>query len=117
MLLALLTLSACSRSTLALAQPSLPEPDPSASVDPAHGQVLRVIVKFRQSVSYRDAAFLQDMAQQINARITYLSSVSSDTHVYRLEFQPGLNHADILRRLSGLPAVLWVEADAHAQPF
>lgn len=87
-----------------------------ASGDPAYSQVLRVIVKFRQVVPYRDAAFLQNMAQHIDARIAYISSVSTDTHVYQIEFQPGQSHADILRRLSGIPAVLWVDADAVARP-
>lgn len=85
-------------------------------MDPAYGQVLRVIVKFRQVVPYRDAAFLQAMARQIGARIAYISSVSIDTHVYQIEFQPGQSHADILGRLSGIPAVLWVQADAVARP-
>lgn len=85
-------------------------------MDPAYGQVLRVIVKFRQAVPYRDAAFLQDMARHINARIAYISSVSIDTHVYQIELQPGQSHADILGRLSGIPDVLWVQADAVARP-
>lgn len=85
-------------------------------MNPASGQPLRVIVKFRQAVPYRDAAFLQDIAQQIHARITYISSVSLDTHVYQIEPQPGQSQADLLRRLSDLPSVLRVEADAVAQP-
>ncbi len=82
-----------------------------------YGQALRVIVKFRQTVPYRDEIFLQDIAQKIHARITYISSVSLDTHVYQIKSQPGQSHADILRSLSGIPVVLHVEADALAQPF
>lgn len=85
-------------------------------MNPAYGQALRVIVKFRQTVPYRDAAFLQDIAQQIHARVAYISSVSLDTHVYQVEPQLGQSHADILRSLSGIPSVLHVEADALAQP-
>lgn len=85
-------------------------------MDPAYGQVLRVIVKFRQAVPYRDAAFLQAMARHIDARIAYISSVSIDTHVYQIELQPGQSHADILRRLSGIPDALWVQEDAVARP-
>lgn len=85
-------------------------------MNPASGQALRVIVKFRQTVPYRDAAFLQGIAQQIHARITYISSVSLDTHVYLIEPQPGQSQAELLRRLSDLPSVLRVEADAVAQP-
>ncbi|MGH6637402.1 MAG: hypothetical protein ACREXN_07295 [Polaromonas sp.] len=85
-------------------------------MNPAPGQALRVIVKFRQAVPYRDAAFLQDIALHIRARIAYISSVSLDTHVYRIELQPGQSQADVLRRLSDLPSVLQVEADAIAQP-
>ena len=114
--MAVLTLSACSLSTLAPATPSIQGRHPPASMDPAYGQVLRVIVKFRQAVPYRDAAFLQDIARQIGARIAYISSVSIDTHVYQIELQPGQSHADILGRLSGIPDVLWVQADAVARP-
>lgn len=85
-------------------------------MNPPHGQALRVIVKFKQTVPYRDAAFLRDMAQQIHARIAYLSSVSPDTHVYQVEPQPGQSPADILRSLSAVSSVLRVEADALAQP-
>ena len=85
-------------------------------MNPAYGQALRVIVKFRQTVPYRDAAFLQGIARQIRARITYISSVSPDTHVYQVEPRPGQSHADILQSLSGIPSVLRVEADAMARP-
>ena len=77
---------------------------------------MRVIVKFRQPEPYRDAAFLQDIAQRIHARIVYLSSVSLDTHVYQIEPQPGQSPADVLQNLGVIPSVLWVEADAMAQP-
>ena len=82
----------------------------------AYGQGLRVIVNFRQPVPYRDAAFLQGIGQQIRARVTYLSSVSADTHVYQIEPQPGLSQADVLRNLSAIPSVRRIEADAVARP-
>ena len=85
-------------------------------MNPSYGQAVRVIVKFRQEVPYRDAAFLQDMARQTRARITYLSSVSLDTHVYQVEPRLGQSQADLLRSLSGISSVLRVEADAVARP-
>ena len=85
-------------------------------MNPSYGQAVRVIVKFRREVPYRDAAFLQDIARQTRARITYLSSVSLDTHVYQVEPQAGQSQADVLRRLSGISSVLRVEADAVARP-
>ena len=65
---------------------------------------------------YRDAAFLQDIAQRIHGRIAYISSISLDTHVYQVEPQPGQRQADVLRSLSALPSVQRVEADTLAQP-
>ncbi len=89
---------------------------PLRSVDSGIGKPMRVIVKFRQTVPYRDAAFLQDIAQHIHGRIAYISSVSLDTHVYQVEPQPGQSQADILQSLAAIPSVLRVEADAMAQP-
>lgn len=85
-------------------------------MNPSYGQAVRVIVKFRREVPYRDAAFLQDIARQTRARITYLSSVSLDTHVYQVEPRLGQSQADLLRSLSGISSVLRVEADAVARP-
>jgi hypothetical protein len=89
---------------------------PPTSAQQAYAQALRVVVKFRQAVPYRDAVFLQDMAQHIRARIAYIGSVAPDTHVYQIEPQPGQSHADVLRRLENLPSVLRAEADAVAKP-
>ena len=85
-------------------------------MNPSYGQAVRVIVKFRQEVPYRDAGFLEDIARQTRARITYLNSVSLDTHAYQVEPQAGQSRADVLRRLSGISSVLRVETDAVARP-
>ena len=77
----------------------------------------RVIVRFRRDVPYRDATFLQDITLQIQARITYVSSVSGDTHVYLLESLPGSKQADALRRLANLSIILSVELDQLATHF
>lgn len=114
--LASLALPACSPSTLAPADPSMQGNPPPTSAKPAAAQALRVIMKFRQTVPYRDEAFLQDISQKIHARIMFISSIAPDTHVYQIEPQPGQSHADILQRLAGLPYVLRVEADAVARP-
>ncbi|GEM_PF-4839178 len=115
--LAFLTLpAACSSTTTAPAIPSMQGSPPPTSAKPPYAQTLRVIVKFRRTMPFLDAAFLQDMAQQIHARITYISSVAPDTQVYQIEPEPGQSRADILQRLANLPSVLWVEPDAVAKP-
>lgn len=111
-----LAICACSSSAVVAANPAEQNSHAPTVKNSAHGQALRVIVKFKQTVPYRDAAFLQGIAQQIRARITYISSVSPDTHVYQVESQPGQSRADILQSLSGVPSVLRVEADAMARP-
>ncbi|MHB1248146.1 MAG: hypothetical protein ACYCZL_01855 [Polaromonas sp.] len=115
-LLTTLALSACGPSALAPATPLTQHGTAPPSVSPVHDQSLRVIVKFRQTVPYRDDAFLQSIALQIQARVAYLGSVSPDTHVYRIEPQPGQSQADILQRLSEIPSVLRVETDTVARP-
>lgn len=116
-LLTALALSACSPSALApAATPLTQNGSAPASVNQANGQAVRVIVKFGQPVPFRDAAFLHSIALQIHARVAYLGSVALDTHVYRIEPQPGQSQADILRRLSEIPSVLQVETDTMAKP-
>ena len=65
--LAALALSACSSTPSAFATPSARHDLPLNTVDSGVGKALRVIVKFRQTVPYRDAAFLQDIAHHIRA--------------------------------------------------
>lgn len=87
------------------------------TVQSAHEIPVRVIVKFRRAVPYRDPAFLQDITQQIQARLSYVASVSEDTHVYLLEPLAGHNSAEALKRLANLSTVLSVELDAIATHF
>lgn len=111
-----LLLCACSPTTMHPVTPiteNAPAPS-SAAVQPS--PAMRVIVKFRTTVAYADAAFLQTIGQQVNARIIYLASVSADTHVYRMEPLAHQTPAEILQRLAGVPSVLHVEADARATP-
>lgn len=77
---------------------------------------MRVIVQFRTTVAYADATFLQTLGQQVDARITYLASVSADTHVYKVEPLGNQRPADMLQRLSDAPTVLRTEVDALAHP-
>lgn len=77
---------------------------------------MRIIVKFRYVVPYRDEVFLRDLGQGTNARITYLTSVSPDIHVYSVEPQRGQSRADIFQALANNPAVLYIEADAAVKP-
>ena len=102
-------------------QPVPPNPHPpdaaarQNSANLPYGQPVRVIVKFSQAVQYRSDVFLQDMQERIKARVSYLSSVSQDTHVYQLEPQAGQSAAETLRRLGALPFVLRVEMDARVK--
>ena len=115
-LLAGLSLSACNSSAIAPVTPTMHDSRPPTATSPGQGQPLRVIVKFRQAVPYRDKAFLQDIARQVGARVAYISSVSLDTHVYQIEPHPGQSPAEVLRSLSAIPSVLRVETDAVARP-
>lgn len=101
-------------------QPAPPQPNPPDAATPnsaiqPYGQPLRVIVKFSQAVQYRSDVFLQDLQERIQARVSYLSSVSPDTHVYQLEPQAGQSAAETLQRLGALPFVQRVELDARAR--
>lgn len=88
-----------------------------AKVQSVHDMPVRVIVKFRYAVSYRDPAFLQDISQQIQAHISYVASVSTDTHVYLLQPLAGHNSSDALKRLANLSTVMSVELDRIATHF
>lgn len=89
---------------------------PLAVASPATEQSVRVIIQFRVAVAYRDPVFVKDLAQQIQAGLSYVSSVSDSTHVYLLAPLPGQPVADAIARLMRLPTVQWVERDAMAHP-
>ena len=110
------TASACSPATLASANAPTPTQTAPAAMTPSYGQAVRVIVTFRREVPYRNVAFLQDIGRQTRARISYLSSVSVDTHVYQVEPQAGRSQADVLQSFSSISSVLRVELDALARP-
>ena len=78
---------------------------------------MRVVVKFRKPVPYRELTFLQGLGEKIHAPVAYVSSASPDTHVYQIGIQPGQNSADILQLLANIPEVLFAEADAVNKPF
>lgn len=112
-----LNLSACSQATPAAGSQRPANDGSFVSANLNRGQPLRVIVKFRQPVPYRDPTFLRDMSEKIHAPVAYVSSVSPDTHVYQINTQPGQDRTTILRLLGNVPDVLFVEADAVAKPF
>lgn len=110
----LVPLAGCSQP----APPNLNPPDAAARQSSAklpYGQPVRVIVKFSEAVQYRNDVFLQDMQERIKARVSYLSSVSQDTHVYQLEPRAGQSATETLQRLGTLPFVLRVEMDAKVK--
>lgn len=119
LLLVSLSLSACSAPAPAPmpTKPAAQQSRSPGSLTAADSQALRVIVKFRQAVPFRDEAFLQEMSQKIHARMSYISSVSANTHVYWIELQGGLNQADALRSLAGIPSVQYAEPDGIVKAF
>ena len=72
---------------------------------------LRMVVKFRTAGSGRDAALLAGLARQAQAPVSYVTSVSPDTHVYRIEPAAGQRADEILARLLATPGVAFVEVD------
>lgn len=111
-----LSISACSAPALTPVNASMQGSPPPKSMTPANTKALRVIVKFKQTVPYRDAGFLQDISRKINAPIAYISSVSANTHIYHIAPQAGQSPAEIIQRLSGIPVVQYAEADTVALP-
>lgn len=112
-----LNLSACSQPMPATGSLWPAHSRPSASANPNRVQSLRVIVTFRQTVPHHELTYLEGLGKKIHASVRYISSVSPDTHVYRVDTQPGQNSTDILKLLGDVPEVLSVEADAVIQPF
>ena len=123
LLTAFLSLSACSSSALVSNSVTMQDSQKPAASNSAQTQTqtqtqtLRVIVKFKYAVPYRDGVFLRALGQKINARITYITSVFPDIHVYQIEPQRSQSRADVFQSLSSNPAILYVEADAVVKPF
>ena len=124
LMVACTVLTACSQSALHSKKATAPENQKPSALGSAQAsvqaqaknQALRIIVKFRYVVPFRDEVFLRDLGQKTNARITYLTSVSPDVHVYSVEPQRGQSRADIFQALASNPAVLYAEADAAVKP-
>ena len=72
---------------------------------------LRVVVKFRSGGTGRDAAVLASLTRQAQAPVSYVTSVSPDTHVYRIEPAAGQRTDELLARLLAMPGVAFVEVD------
>lgn len=111
-----LALGACGSTLGSTSNTALPAPVATTPKTTPHSSTMRVIVKFSKPVPYNNTDFLNAMAQQIQAPVFYLSSLSTDTHVYLLKPQPMQKPADLLQQLSAMPAVLRVEVDTIAQP-
>lgn len=96
-----------------------PEQDvPGITAQPAANvKATRVVVRYRTATPYRDADYLRNISQQIQAQVSYVASLSPDTHVYALQPLPGQTGTDVLKRLASLPAVLWIEPDRTASSF
>lgn len=110
-------LIACSQTIAAPPIQNTPNVDKAVVVQSKADKALRAIVKFRQIVAYQDPAFVQSLSQQTQARVSYVSSISEDTHIYLIELIGMHDTAGALRRLGGSPSVLWVELDIKASSF
>ena len=110
-------LIACSQTVVAPPMQNAPSVTKAVVAQPNVDKAVRAVVKFRQIVAYRDPAFVQSLSQQTQARISYVSSVSADTHVYLVEPLGMHDAASAVARLGKLPSVLWVELDSKVTPF
>lgn len=110
---------------LACAQPSydwsahmLPPPNLlniDATARPAAPTSLRVMVQFKESVAGDDANVLQVLQAQSGGPLRFLSSVSTDTHVYSLQLAANQDVAQALQRLATAPGVKRVERDQNVK--
>ena len=114
-------IQACSQPAPGRVLPSAPIPSAGVSVQnqarSQPGDALRVVVRFRNVGSGRDAAALADLSRQAQAPVSYVTSVSADTHVYRIEPAAGQRADELLARLRTVPGVTFVEIDRTARPL
>lgn len=110
-------LIACSQTVVAPPMQNTPSVTKAVVVQPNAEKAVRAIVKFRQIVAYRDPAFVQSLSQQTQARISYVSSISEDTHVYLIEPLGTRDTAGVLTQLGKLPNVMWVELDKKVTSY
>lgn len=110
-------LIACSQTVATPPMQNTPSVTKAVVVQSNADKAVRAIVKFRQIVAYRDPAFVQSLSQQTQARVSYVSSISEDTHVYLIEPLGMHDTVGALTRLGRLPSVLWVELDRKVTPF
>ncbi len=109
-----LGLLACAQPTYDWSVNMLPPPsllnlvhtDPSATETS-----LRVIIQFKESVAGDDANVILSLQANSTGQVRFLSTVSSDTHVYSLSLAPGQDVAQALFRLAAAPGVKRVERD------
>jgi len=72
---------------------------------------IRVILHFKETLAFNNAAFLQALHDQTQAQVQYVTAVSKDTHVYRFQPPTGLSYTQLIQRLSNMPGIAHVEAD------
>jgi len=72
---------------------------------------IRFIVTFKRSVPFNSSSFLLEMQSQAQARFSYLSSISSTTHVYEIQPLPGQTVGQVLQKLTRLSVVQDAEVD------
>ena len=110
----LLSLVACAQATYDWSADTLPPPnlvDVTGRESPGSAAPVRVIVQFHTPIAGDDAPTMQALQAQAQSQMRYLSSVSTDTHVYSLQLPPSQDPARALQRLAAHPAVKRVERD------
>jgi hypothetical protein len=90
----------------------------SGCVAPGQGEqaavpASRIIVKFNHPIAHpADAAFVADLSRSAQAGLSYVSSISSEVHVFALSGQNDENAMQqSLRNLAARPDVVFAEPD------
>lgn len=104
-------LTACARDTGYHPPPALPPPNMVADMPATSLVSLRVVVQFKENVTYADPAFVNTLQTQAKIPVQYIASVSADTHIYALQLPADQDPTVALRRLGALPSVARVEID------
>lgn len=96
---------------------ALPPPNLLAVAGKAGMALVRVVLQFKPDTqqAFDDENFVTGLQVQAQVPMQYITSVSTDTHVYGLELPANQSAAPALQRLQTLPAVLRAEADTKAK--
>jgi hypothetical protein len=101
-------------SLLACAQESVgtqPSATNSTAAIPGQTEPVRTIVQFKNPAAINAPAFVQRLQALTPNAVRYVAAVSTDTHVYILQPQPGQSSVQLLQQLNAMPEIARVEFD------